>query len=184
LRCNARRNALPNPVFVSVEEYLHSSYRPDCDYVDGEVEERNLGEIEHSQMQRFFTVLFAVNAKLWQAEVFPEYRVQVAPTRFRVPDITVVRKDTPRQNILRTPPLLIIEILSPEDTLTRLQQRVTDYLRFGVEHIWLIDPYTRRAYLADAHGFHEPQQPALSIPGTPIELPLATLWQELDDQPA
>ena len=31
-----------------MEEYLATSYRPDCDYVDGEIEERNLGEKEHS----------------------------------------------------------------------------------------------------------------------------------------
>ncbi len=176
--------ALPSPVFISVEEYLHTSYRPDCDYVDGVVEERFLGEYEHSSMQRFFIFLFAKNAQIWNAQVFPEYRVQVASTRFRVPDITVVRADIPRQNILRIPPLLVVEILSPEDTLSRLQQRVTDYLRFGTEHIWIIDPYTRRAYLADSTGFHEPSNAMLAIPGTPIQVPLATLWQELDEQPA
>ena len=29
---------------VSVEEYLKTVYEPDCEYVDGVVEERNLGE--------------------------------------------------------------------------------------------------------------------------------------------
>ena len=177
-------SALPNPPYISVEEYLHTSYRPDCDYVDGEVEERNLGEIEHSVMQLFFSVLFANNAKNWNARVYPEYRVQVAPTRFRVPDITVVRADTPKQAILRTPPLLIVEILSPEDTLGRLTRRIADYIQFGVEHIWVIDPYERRAYLADAHGLHEPAEGSatatLTIPETPIAVPLAELWQELD----
>jgi hypothetical protein len=28
---------------VSVDEYLSTSYDPDCDYVDGVVEERNVG---------------------------------------------------------------------------------------------------------------------------------------------
>ena len=36
---------------ISVEEYLHTVYRPDCDYVDGVVEERNLGERDHSWIQ-------------------------------------------------------------------------------------------------------------------------------------
>ena len=36
---------------ISVEEYLHTAYRPDCDYVDGVVEERNLGERDHSWIQ-------------------------------------------------------------------------------------------------------------------------------------
>ena len=181
-------SALAQPAFISVEEYLHTSYRPDCEYIDGAVEERHLGEYEHSSLQRFFVVLFATHSKEWQARVFPEYRVQVAATRFRVPDITVVRSDTPRQAILRTPPLLLIEILSPEDTLSRLQQRITDYLRFGVEHIWVIDPYERRAFLADGRGFHEPVEGSaaatLTVPGTAIAVSLAEVWRELDEPAA
>ena len=178
-------SALANPVLVSVEEYLRTSYRPDCEYIDGVVEERNLGEYEHSKIQAFFAYLFRVNQKSWNAYVFPEYRVQISPTRYRVPDITVVRAGTPRQSILRTPPLLVIEILSPKDTLLRLKQRVGDYRRFGVEHIWVIDPYERQAYLADERGFHEPAEGSatatLTIPGTAIAVPLAELWQELDE---
>ena len=173
-----------HPVFISIEEYLRTSYDPDCEYIDGVIEERNLGEYEHSVIQAFFVTLFSVNRKAWNARVFPEYRVQVSPTRFRVPDVTVVRLDTPRQNILRTPPLLAIEILSPEDTLKRLQQRVADYLNFGVEHIWIIDPHDFRAFLADARGLHEPAEGSatatLTIPGTPIAVSLAELWRELD----
>jgi len=36
---------------ISVQEYLATSYRPDCDYVDGRVEERNLGEYNHAKLQ-------------------------------------------------------------------------------------------------------------------------------------
>jgi hypothetical protein len=36
---------------VFVEEYLSTAYRPDCDYIDGEVRERNLGEYPHSNLQ-------------------------------------------------------------------------------------------------------------------------------------
>lgn len=32
------------PTLLSIEEYLRSSYHPDADFVDGEIEERNLGE--------------------------------------------------------------------------------------------------------------------------------------------
>ncbi len=171
---------------LSVEQYLRTPYRPDCDYIDGALQERALGEREHSVVQRFFTLLFGNNSKRWLVEVFPEYRVQVGPTRFRVPDLTVIRAGGAPQPILRTPPLLIIEILSPEDTLSRLQERVTDYLQSGVEHIWLIDPSTRRAYRADAFGFHEPPDGSadgtLTIAGSAIAVPLASLWQELDGQ--
>jgi len=36
---------------VSVEEYLNTSYRPDCDYLEGELLERNVGEWDHSRLQ-------------------------------------------------------------------------------------------------------------------------------------
>ena len=36
---------------IPVEVYLTSVYRPDCDYVDGEVLERNLGENDHGRLQ-------------------------------------------------------------------------------------------------------------------------------------
>jgi len=37
---------IPPAEFVSVREYLTTSYRPDCDYVDGRIEERNVGEYD------------------------------------------------------------------------------------------------------------------------------------------
>ena len=38
-----------------IQEYLHTSYDPDCDYVDGVIEERNLGEISHAARQAQIT---------------------------------------------------------------------------------------------------------------------------------
>ena len=44
----------------TVQDYLRASWHPDREFVDGRIEERNLGEIEHSILQRFFTVLFFI----------------------------------------------------------------------------------------------------------------------------
>ena len=30
---------------ISVEDYLATAYEPDCDFVDGHIEERNVGEV-------------------------------------------------------------------------------------------------------------------------------------------
>jgi Uma2 family endonuclease len=173
-------NAFPHPVKVSVEEYLASSYRPDCDYIDGEVQERNLGEKEHAIMQRVLVLLFGLRRNEWNVEVYPELRVQVSARNYRVPDVTVTRAGLEWQRILRTPPLLFIEILSPEDTLTKVRQRVDDYLRFGTEHVWVIDPELRKAYVCSATGFQEPGDGVLAIPQTPIRVVLNELFAELD----
>src|SRR5579864_9477966 len=97
---------------VSVEEYLHTSYRPDCEYVDGVILERNLGASDHSRIQISFGAYFYVREKQWRLRVFPEQRVQVKATRFRVPDLCVMLGPGPFEPIIRTPPFICIEILS------------------------------------------------------------------------
>jgi Uma2 family endonuclease len=130
---------------VSVNEYLSTSYRPDCDYVDGVVLERNLGEADHSAVQRQLIGFFYMQRKEWGVQVFPEQRVQVSPTRFRVPDVCVVLGE-PSEQIFRTPPFICIEILSKDDRLSEMQERVEDYLRFGVPYVFILDPGRRKAH--------------------------------------
>jgi hypothetical protein len=38
-------------VQLPIEEYLGTTYRPDCEYVDGEVRKRNVGKYEHARVQ-------------------------------------------------------------------------------------------------------------------------------------
>lgn len=180
LRDTTSVSAIPHPVRISVEEYLSTSYRPDCDYVDGELEERHWGEKEHSILQQALVFLFRMNRDSWNIEVFPELRVEVGSTRFRVPDVTVVSKEVTWKRVLRVPALLFIEILSPEDRMSRMRERVEDYFSFGTEHVWVIDPELRKAYLCSRRGFHEPESGVLEIPGTPIRVVLTELFAELD----
>src|SRR5205809_357514 len=131
---------------VSISEYLSTSYRPDCDYVDGVIEERNLGERDHSRLQMAISGFFHLRRKEWGIHVYPEQRVQVSPTRFRVPDVCVVAGEEPEEQIFRTPPFICIEILSPEDRVSKVRQRIDDYLAFGVKYVWLLDPASRKAH--------------------------------------
>jgi Uma2 family endonuclease len=41
------------------------------------------------------------------------------------------------------PPRLAVEVLSPSDRADRVQRKITDYLRNGVELVWVVDPETR-----------------------------------------
>jgi Uma2 family endonuclease len=173
-------SAIPQSVRISVEEYLATSYRPDCDYVDGEIEERNSGEKEHSILQQALVFLFRLNRDTWSVEVFPELRVQVKPTRYRVPDITVVPTGVSWERILRKAALLFVEILSPEDRLSKVRERVDDYLSLGTEHVWIVDPELRKGYVCSRRGFQEPEGGVLEIPGTPIRVVLSELFAELD----
>ena len=166
--------------FVTVEEYLHTSYRPDCEYVDGRIEARNLGEYDHGLLQIILGQLFMNHRDAWGIRAVTDVRTQVSRSHFRVPDLSVLRADAPKERIITHPPLIAIEILSPEDRLSRFQDRIEDYLAFGVEHIWILDPERRAAYTASPSGLHPVRTNELCVPGTPIRVVLSELFAELD----
>lgn len=164
---------------ISVEEYLSTTYRPDCDYVDGQVVERTFGEYDHADLQGTVYAWFRKRRNEWNIRVAVELRVQVSATRFRIPDICVTTRER-REQVITHSPLICIEILSKDDTLRRLQQRVTDYFNFGVPNVWIIDPETQRAYVCSTYGFIEPENGVLEVAGTNIRLPLAEPFADLD----
>ncbi len=172
---------LPNTEELwTVREYLRTSWSPDREFVDGRIEERNLGEKEHSILQRFLTVLFAINRAAWGVEVFPELRTQTQTDRFRIPDVAIVRKGKKFDRWLTDPPLIAIEILSPEDTLRAMQAKASEYRAFGIEHIWIIDPEPRIAYRYADGSLEEVKTGELAVPGTPIRVVLGEMFAELD----
>ena len=124
---------MPARTLISVEEYLRTSYRPDCDYVDGEVVGRNMGEWDHSRLQGKLLVYLARYEKAGCIAV-PEQRVQVGAARFRIPDICLVLGE-PGEKILTKPPFLCIEVLSPEDRLSRVMVRVKRVMAIGQDQL-------------------------------------------------
>jgi Uma2 family endonuclease len=166
---------------ISVAEYLSTSYRPDCDYVDGEVQERNLGEYDHGKIQGFLIEFLRGKRREWQIRVVPETRVQVKPTRFRVPDVCVLAGEAPTEQIIRYPPLLCIEALSPSDTIARMRDRIRDYLEMGVRQVWLLDPTSRSAMICVGNTMTEQTEGSLRLPGTAIAVALTEIFSVLDE---
>lgn len=160
---------------VSVAEYLSTSYRPDCDYVDGEVRARNLGEFDHSRAQAEIIVWLRTHYRWLSGRVLPEQRVQVKPGRFRIPDICVLAENAPREAITRTPPLLCIEILSRDDRMSEIMERVDDYFQMGVPVCWIIDPLGRRGWIATPGQLSEPSDGILRAGD--IEMPIAAVLE-------
>lgn len=83
----------------------------------------------------------------------PEQRIRVGSTRFRVPDVCVYESE-PDEQVFTSPPLAIFEVLSPEDRLSRIVERIDDYVAMRVKHIFLIDPGQKKAFFCDSEGFH------------------------------
>jgi Uma2 family endonuclease len=167
-------------VLIPVSEYLGSVYEPDCDYVDGELQERNVGEQDHSDLQTRLAKLLGTDLNEAYVWVNTELRVQVKPTRFRVPDVCVRRADAPSEQIVHTPPLLCIEVLSPEDTVARTRAKVRDYLEMGVLEVWVIDPATRTATVCSGPTSVEHSGGELKVPQTPVVVALADIFKVLD----
>jgi Uma2 family endonuclease len=161
---------------VPVEEYLCTSYRPDCEFVDGEVLERNVGEHDHAWLQLRVGSYLLIEYGPKGFDVVVEQRVQVSGTRYRVPDICLTRAERPMEQIFRKPPLVVIEILSPEDRVTAMQRRIDDYLAFGVPSAWVIDPKERRAFICSRQGWLESADLILRSTDGAIVLPLMEIF--------
>ena len=138
------RAALP------VEDYLHTSY-PDLDkeYRDGELVERSLPDYLHSKTQGILIALFVALRKAFPVFVCPELRVQVRPGLVRIPDVSVYYPNEPQERVPSTPPFVAIEILSPDDKMANVRNKLAEYRAWGVFHVWLVDPHSKRMYTCD-----------------------------------
>ena len=162
---------------VSIDEYLNTSYEgPDREYVDGRIVERNLGEKDHSRPQRKLIVFFDSLENTLRTYAFPEQRVQVKATRFRVPDVCVYIGAEPDEQVFRTPPFLAIEILSKDDRAGELQEKLDDYRSFGIPFAWVIDPRTRRGYTYSLENGYT-MRPGLHTANPDVELAVEKLFE-------
>jgi Uma2 family endonuclease len=161
---------------IPLHEYLGNSYRPDCEYVDGEVRERNVGKWEHARVQWLLAFWFGSHEKQWGIVGSTEQRVRVAEKRVRVPDLVVLTAGA-QPDVLTDPPLLVIEILSPDDTYSDTQERAQDYRAMGVGTVWIIDPKTRTGRMCSGAEWVEAAR--LEVKGTPLFVELAEIFGQL-----
>jgi Uma2 family endonuclease len=158
---------------VTVEDYLKMSADPDCEYVAGVIEERPVGEYDHSTWQTILAAFFSGKSGEWGIKARTELRVQVNSDSFRVPDVTLLRRDAPREQIITHAPLAVFEILSPEDSMTRMLEKLAEYERMGIAAIWVIEP-KRLLY----YRYREGQLSlgtTFDLPGTGFSVPFSEI---------
>src|SRR5215472_12314472 len=134
--------AARNPVLISEHAYLITAYQPDCEFEDGVLIERNVGTEKHSWMQAALAAYIFRRRRAWNVNVYTEQRTRVRPGKYKLPDVCIVQGPRPTTPIFHEPPLVAIEILSPEDRPLRVDQTIADWLEFGVAYVWVIDPET------------------------------------------
>jgi Uma2 family endonuclease len=144
--------------------------------VDGEIRERNVGTYQHARMQALLTAWFGSHEKQWKIAGCIALRMRVSQNRVRVPDLVVLTAGA-QPEILAEPPLLVIEILSPDDTYSDTQERAQDYRAMGVETVWIIDPKTRSGRMCCGAQWVEASR--LTVKGTPLYVDLPEIFGQL-----
>lgn len=161
---------------VPISEYLHSSYSPDCDYIDGELQERNAGELDHAEVQSALVQWFRNHGQEWNIRAFTELRMQLSPMRFRIADVCLISRSEPTDQGLHRLPIAVFEVLSPEDRISRYQERFEDYRRMGIRHIWVVDPQSRRGYDCSTGSWIETTH--LAVENSSIAVDLSVIFAE------
>jgi Uma2 family endonuclease len=158
---------------LSVEEYLRTSFPGvDPEYRDGEIVERSLPDYSHGKIQVNIGAFFKAHRKILNLFPGSEVRLPIRPGRFIIPDVTVFWPHEPPASPPKERPLIVIEILSPDDRMSDVRVKLQEYTDWGVPHIWLVDPATRSLYSC-TDGLHEVQTfhlPEVNLTVTPADI--------------
>lgn len=163
---------------VPLDVYLSSSFEPDAEYVDGVIEERPMGEWSHADLQAAVLEYFRSRRNEWNIRAAPELRVQVSPTNFRVPDVTLLDRNRPVEQIVTHPPIAVFEILSPEDSLARMMTKLQDYEKMGIPTILVLNP--GGDHYRYTGGLVPLTETAFDLPGSKCRFDLAEIEKLLD----
>jgi hypothetical protein len=189
---------------ISLDEYLRTSFDPDCDFVDGEVVERHVGQERKSRRTRRqrseeppvqprfggpnLRVFHSKKHGYAQCEIgswfsqrkselrlqpLTELRMQVNPSRVRVPDVVVSEMPLPLEEVFTSAPYLCVEIMSPRDTMFDIQERTDEYLLFGVPNVWVIDPWKHRGWHVTQEGWRIASDGIMRTADNRVAMPLA-----------
>jgi Uma2 family endonuclease len=160
---------------VPVEEYLRMSFDgPDPEYLDGELVERNLGDDSHSSTQANLVGILHPFKKKSRIHVRPEIHMRLAPARIRVADLAIFL-EKPADRIPSFPPHVVVEIVSPGDRYTEIHDKLEEYRRWGIKHIWLVDPASRNFSIFDEAGLRE--VPVLGLPEFELTLQKSDVFE-------
>ncbi len=163
------------PQKMSVDEYLRTSFDgPDLEYLDGELVERNMGNLSHSRVQAVLASLLMAEEHRTGLFVVTELRGRVSPNRYRIPDVSVFAS-RPAEQVPAHPPLVAIEILSPDDRIGYVIPKLVELQRWGVENIWIVDPDDRKLFVYSESGLNEVT--SLELPAHDISISASALFR-------
>jgi Uma2 family endonuclease len=176
--------AQPNPPpLVPVDEYLNTRYRPDVEYVDGELVEREMPTPLHGAFQALLAEYFRARRKQFRVAVYTETRTQIVErSKYRLPDVMLAPAPIVRSKAITGVPWVVIEIQSPEDRSTEQWKRFRDYLSAGVPYLIVLDPEESLAFRVQPGALIETVFPELNLPTGPLPFDTVALFQQLRNE--
>jgi len=160
---------------ISLDEYLNTAYDPDVEFVDGVLVERNVGDWLHSLIQS--NLIFALRKKYPKIYAVPEFRSRTRETRYRIPDVCVLLS-APQTKYLLEAAFIAIEILSEDDSMSRMMEKLEEYEQKGVRNIWLIDPRLRKMSVYADGALTEIRGDIIAAGEPRLELTRAEIFQQ------
>jgi len=153
---------------IAPAEYLSTSFvGTDREYVRGEIVERSMPTYRHGKTQIRLGVRFEQLRESHRLFACSESRMRLASDLYRIPDIAVFAGTEPDEEVPSHPPLLVIEIISPDDRYSEVLEKLAEYRQWGVSHIWIVDP-DRRTFAVYEAGALLPAS-SLALAGYPVE---------------
>ena len=140
-------NRMAVQTLVSEQEYLAMHFEHDAEWVDGEVIERSFPMRDHARAQVELVLVTPSHYGGKSLYRYTELRVRIG-THYRVIDFCIY-KDRPSAQCPTVPPFLAVEILSPDDAMSKVVSKFAEYAAWGVAQIWLADPMSRQFYRYD-----------------------------------
>jgi len=162
---------------ITAEQYLHRTFEYDAEFVHGEIVERAMPDYLHGRIA--FLIAQALVPATRSHRLYPcfEVRMRVESEAYRIPDVSVFAGAEPQQSVPSSPPLLVIEILPKDDRHHDLMEKLEEYRVWGVPHIWVVDPHSKRLSVYTAAGLQNVS--SLTLAAYPLELTPAVLFSDL-----
>jgi Uma2 family endonuclease len=134
---------MASTTLLTVEEYLKTHYEWEPEYVRGELIERAMPNKIHARLVALLT------RRLPDAlYCYVEFRMRLPESVFRIPDLAAFR-DEP-DDFPAAPPLVTVEVTSPDDPLSEILRKCEEYRAWGVPNIWVIESEVRKFYVYTA----------------------------------
>ncbi len=134
---------MASKTLITPEQYLATYWEREPEYVHGEIVEKPLPSKKHGYLQLLIgSLLRPVGFAATEVRSRLEYDV------FRLPDVALWRKE-PDGDPPAEPPLVAVEIASPDDRMSNLMLKFEQYRTWGVEYIWFVEPELAKLYVFD-----------------------------------